>query len=244
MVKILPLHQKPYYILVKMPDSQYLKHVYFMPGMAANISIFENIKLPSKEFKVHYLKWLIPEAQETLQDYAKRLCELVKHNNVVLIGVSFGGLVVQEMAKIIPVNRLIIISSVKTKHELPNRMKLARKTGLYKLLPTSLVSYVHYVESLPVGSFLKKRARLYQTYLSINDKQYLDWAIKNMVCWDQEQALEGIIHINGDADIIFPIQHLKNVIAVEGGTHIMIINKYRWFNKNLPELIRFGKLPE
>jgi len=215
-----------------------------MPGMAANITIFENIKLSEDEYVSHYLKWLIPEPKESIKHYAARLCEHVLHENVVLIGVSFGGIIVQEMAKIISIEKVVIISSVKTRHELPNRMKLARKLGLYKLLPTSLVSYVHYVESLPVGSFLKKRAKLYQTYLSINDKRYLDWAIKNMVCWDQEVAPQDIIHISGDADIVFPIQHLENPIVVEGGTHIMIINKYRWFNKNLPELIRSGKLPE
>jgi hypothetical protein len=25
--------------------------------------------------------------------------------------------------------------------------------------------------------------------------------------------------------------------VVEGGTHIMILNKYRWFNTNLPDII-------
>ena len=39
---------------------QELIHVYFMPGMAANSSIFEYIKLPEDLFKVHYLEWEIP----------------------------------------------------------------------------------------------------------------------------------------------------------------------------------------
>ena len=104
-----------------------LQHVYFVPGLAANISIFENIKLSEEFYSVHFLEWMIPDTQETLQDYAKRLCEKIKHDNITLIGVSFGGVVVQEMAKHIDVKRLIIISSVKSKHELPKRMKMARK---------------------------------------------------------------------------------------------------------------------
>ena len=91
-----------------------LQHVYFVPGLAANISIFENIKLSEEFYSVHFLEWMIPDAQETLQDYAKRLCEKIKHDNITLIGVSFGGVVVQEMAKHINVKRLIIISSVIT----------------------------------------------------------------------------------------------------------------------------------
>lgn len=219
-----------------------LQHVYFVPGLAANISIFENIKLSEEFYSVHFLEWMIPDAQETLQDYAKRLCEKIKHDNITLIGVSFGGVVVQEMAKHIYVKRLIIISSVKSKHELPKRMKMARKTGIYKLLPTSLVNYVHKLEDLPVGNMVKKRARLYRTYLSVKDKRYLDWAIKQMVCWDQEEPLNEIIQINGDQDIVFPIEHIENPIVLPGGTHAMIINKYKWLNKNLPKLIENGCL--
>jgi len=219
-----------------------LQHVYFVPGLAANISIFENIKLPEDEYEIHFLEWMIPDTNETLQDYAKRLCEKIKHEDITLIGVSFGGVVAQEMAKHINVKRLIIISSVKSKHELPKRMKMARKTGIYKLLPTSLVGYVHKLEDLPVGTMVKKRARLYRTYLSVKDKRYLDWAIKQMVCWDQEEPLNNIIQINGDQDIVFPIAHINNPIVLHGGTHAMIINKYKWLNKNLPKLIENGCL--
>lgn len=116
-----------------------LIHVYMMPGMAANPTIFEYIKLPEEQFKMHWLEWMMPKTNESLQDYAKRMCEKVKHKNPVLLGVSFGGILVQEMAKIIDVRKLIVISSVKSKHELPKRMKFAKFTKAYKVLPTQLL---------------------------------------------------------------------------------------------------------
>lgn len=45
-----------------------------------------------------YLSWVLPKQNETLVDYAKRMAKKVKHDNAVLIGVSFGGVLVQEMA--------------------------------------------------------------------------------------------------------------------------------------------------
>jgi hypothetical protein len=36
---------------------------------------------------------------------------------------------------------------------------------------------------------------------------------------------------------VFPHISKENCIIVKGGTHIMIINKYKWFNENLPKLI-------
>ncbi len=214
-----------------------VNHVYFVPGMAADVSIFEFINLPKERYKTHTIPWKIPEKDEPIGDYAKRMCKEVLHKECILIGVSFGGIMVQEMSKYLNVKKLIIISSVKNKYELPKRMWLVRKTKAYKLMPTSLVSKIDNWEKLAFGDFAKKRAALYQKYLSVNDKTYLDWAIEKIVCWDQEESIEGIVHIHGDKDIVFPISHIKECITVEKGTHVMIINRSRWFNKHLPEII-------
>ena len=218
-----------------------LIHVYFMPGMAANPSIFEYIQLPEDQFKIHWLKWLIPKQNESIQDYSLRLVENIYHENIVLIGVSFGGVIVQEIAKQITVRRLIIISSVKCRDELPKKMKFASKTGVHRLLPIGLLDYIDHLEKVAVNDYLKKRAKLYRQYLSIRDKYYLSWAIQNMVNWDCSTINPEIIHIHGDKDIVFPIKYISDAIVVKGGTHVMIINRFRWFNKYLPELILKGK---
>ena len=67
------------------------------------------------------------------------MCERVKHKNPVLIGVSFGGVLVQEMAKHIDCKKIIIISSVKSNRELPKHMRLAKLTNAHKLLPTKWI---------------------------------------------------------------------------------------------------------
>lgn len=219
-----------------------LIHVYFMPGLAANSSIFDLIKLPEERFKIHFLEWIIPTENESLRAYAVRMKKYIKHEDPVLIGVSFGGVIVQEMGKIIKTRRVIIISSVKCREELPPRLKFAGRTGLFKLLPLGLLDYVDYFEKVAVGDFLKKRARLYRQYLSVTNRRYLTWAIKNMVLWNCEKPGENIIHIHGDRDEVFPVKNISNFIEVKGGTHVMIINRYRWFNQHLPEIIVTGKI--
>lgn len=217
-------------------------HVYCMPGLAANPSIFERIELPKEKFRIHWLDWLLPKKKESLEDYSKRMCERVRHEKPVLIGVSFGGVIVQEMAKFLDPLRVIIISSVKTEQELPRRMRLARRTGLFRILPTSLARHVDAFENVVVGDFAKKRLQLYKKYLSITDTRYLDWAIEKMVCWDRSEPLPGVVHIHGDKDEIFPFKYINGCIRVPGGTHIMIINRFRWFNEHLEEIITTGKL--
>lgn len=220
-----------------MENSNQKLHVYFMPGMAANPSIFEYIKLPKEQFEMHLLSWEIPLENEPFHDYAARMLHFVKHENFALVGVSFGGVLVQEMAKIKMPKKLIIISSIKTSKELPPHMKFASKTGAYKVLPLGLLNYMHHIEKLPVGNFIKKRIQLYQQYLSVNEKRYLEWAIENMVCWHQEEPIQELIHIHGTADQVFPVKLIKDFIPLKDGTHIMILNKYRWFNQHLPNLL-------
>ena len=212
-------------------------HVYFMPGMAANPAIFEYIELPKDRFKTHWLEWIIPNPNDSIADYAERLAQNVEHKNSVLIGVSFGGIMVQEMSKFLKLKKIVVVSSVKSSSELPKRMKIAKRTKAYKLIPTQLLSNVDALAKYAFGETVLKRVELYKKYLSVNDKRYLDWAIKQVVCWEQDIPIPNIIHIHGEKDSVFPIYNIKDCIKIKGGTHIMIINKYKWFNENLPKLI-------
>lgn len=208
--------------------------VYFVPGLAAGKEIFKHINLPEHEFESIILEWIIPEDGESLQDYAKRMALSVDKPNAVLVGVSFGGVMAQEMSLFLNLKKLIIISSIKTNKELPKRLKYARKTGAYKLVPTSLVINAKDLTRFAIGPKSKKRLALYNEYLHVRDKKYLDWAIKNMVCWARSEAIADVIHIHGDKDIVFPIQNIKEPLIVEKGTHVMILYKA----KAVSELLR------
>ncbi|PTX62871.1 pimeloyl-ACP methyl ester carboxylesterase [Kordia periserrulae] len=212
--------------------------VYFMPGMAANPSIFKHITLPEDEFEVHFLTWFVPEKGETLSNYALRMTQKIQHDNVVLIGVSFGGILVQEMARHINVKKIFVVSSVKTKYELPRRMRFARATKIYKLFPTSLVNNIEVLRKFAFGDLATKRLELYEEFLSVRDKYYLDWSIAQIVNWKQEEPLPNTVHIHGEKDRVFPIKYISDCIPVKGGTHIMILNKFKWFNENLPRFIK------
>ncbi|TYA92252.1 alpha/beta hydrolase [Seonamhaeicola marinus] len=217
--------------------TQDLIHIYLMPGMAASPLIFEHIKLSEEKFKLHYLEWIQPLADESLPNYALRMTQNIKHENVVLLGVSFGGVLVQEMSKHITVRKLIVVSSVKSKDEIPKHMQLAKSTGVYKLLPTHLASKIDLLEKYAFGKHFTKRLELYKKYLSVNNEKYLNWAVKNMIGWSQKEPPEGVIHIHGDNDSVFPIKNISSCKIIEKGTHIMIINKYKWFNEHLAEII-------
>ncbi|WP_300977021.1 alpha/beta hydrolase [Flavobacterium sp.] len=214
--------------------------VYFMPGLAASSTIFERIDLPKEQFEVILLEWEIPLANETLSDYARRMSTKVIHTNPVLIGVSFGGILVQEMAAFLKPFRLIIISSVKSNLEFPRRMKVAKTTKAYKLIPTSLILNVENLAKFSFGEKIKSRLKLYEKFLSVRDINYLDWAIEQVILWERTEVDAKVIHVHGDEDDVFPIKYISNAIVVPGGNHAMILFRFRWLNEHLPKLILTG----
>ena len=207
-----------------------------MPGMAASPKIFEYLKLP-KNFEIHLLSWIPPLKDEPLTNYAKRMCKRVVHKNPILLGVSFGGILVQEMAKHIFVKKIIIISSIKAKEELPLPMIVAKRTNVHKLLPTKWIENIDNLTIFAFGKGIKKRVALYQRYLSERNSEYLNWAINALVHWDQNKFSDKLIHIHGDSDTVFPVKNLINpFIKIKGG-HAIIITESIWFNTELPSIL-------
>lgn len=212
-------------------------HLYFMPGMAANPSIFKHIQLPKDQFEQHLLEWFVPEKGMSLSDYALRMSEQIIHENAVLLGVSFGGMLVQEMAKYTSVKKVIVVSSVKHESELPKRMLFAKYTKIHKLLPTGIINNVELLTKYAFGETITKRLSLYEEYLSLRDKYYIDWSIDQIVNWKPGYLPDSLVHIHGEKDNVFPITNIKDCIAVKNGTHTMIIHRAKWFNEHLPTII-------
>ena len=211
--------------------------VYFMPGLGASPAIFERIKLDESVFEMCLLEWEIPHPNESLSDYALRITKNIKHENPVLIGVSFGGILVQEMAKHIQTRKVIIISSVRSNAEFPRRMKIGKKTKAYKLIPMKLILNIENLAKYSFGEKVNKRIKLYEKFLAVRDLKYLQWAVESVIRWDRNEIDPTVVHIHGDQDDVFPIKYINSCIVVKGGTHIMILNKYKWLNENLPSII-------
>lgn len=213
-----------------------------MPGMSANPLIFKRIKFSDEKYEIHFLKWTKPVLNESIENYSKRFLDFIKHENPILIGVSFGGLIVQEISKLIDVEKVIIISSIKSNRELPLYMKSAKFLKLYNYFPLKLFDDVFNIsKSLKINKIYKK-LDLIDKYLSVRDENYLKWAIREILNWKQEKPLQEVIHIHGDRDLTFPISLIKDCIIVPGATHALILTKYRWLNKNLSLIIEEKKV--
>ncbi len=208
-----------------------------MPGLAASSMVFENIKLDSKKYSLHRIDWIQPKKNESIKTYCVRLSKKIKHKNPVLLGVSFGGIIAQELDKIIKVKKLIIVSSVKSHKEFPILYEIARDYQLNNALPFGMFdNFIKFSLKLNINK-LYKRIDLAERYLTERNEIYLEWAVWSLLNWKQEKYRPDLIHIHGDKDKVFPIENISKCIKIKGGRHEMIILKAKWFNENLPSLI-------
>lgn len=212
--------------------------VYFIPGLAAGKEIFDFIHLPKNKYNIHYIEWLIPKSRkEKLEDYVLRMSEQVKHKNPILIGVSFGGIIAQELAKIIPVRKIILISSVKNRGEFPRRLRWIKALKVYRLFPAKAFQNIHNFNRYAFGKSLSKKAVLYNKYLNVRDEKYLRWAIYSVLSWKQKESLPDILHIHGSNDPIFPIKYIDSPVVIKGGNHAIILTKAKQISHIIKESI-------
>ena len=79
--------------------------IYFMPGLAASPKIFENLAFDLDRYTLHYLNWIAPQSsEEDIGSYACRLSAKIKEKNPVLIGVSFGGIIVIKFSCVLSIH--------------------------------------------------------------------------------------------------------------------------------------------
>ena len=202
------------------------KHIYLLPGTAANSKIFDRIELPKECFELHFLEWVLPtDKNESLEAYAGRMCQKIQHAKPILLGVSFGGILVQEMSKQIECEKIVLVSSIKNKGELSFFLNCIRVTKIYQLFPSRFLFQIEKILSRLFGPKADKKIMVYRTYLSYRNPTYLKWAIHNALCWSQRESLSNTLHIHGNKDPIFPLHCIKNCEVVKNGSHIMILTK-------------------
>lgn len=154
-----------------------------------------------------------------------RMAASIEHPSPVLLGVSFGGMIGIEIARQVAIEKLIIISSVKSTGELPQWMKVTGRFNLHKILPTRSYKFTEKFDNDRLGVTNEAERKLVDHYRKNADPVYLDWAVHQVLTWKNDWYPENIVHIHGEKDKIFPVKKLRPTHIIEKGTHIMIINK-------------------
>ncbi len=198
--------------------------------MGANSKVFERLKLDG--YKLNFIEWVIPHKNESLVEYAKRMSKDIDTSKpVILIGMSFGGIMVQEISKFIEAEKIILISSVKSRNELPTLYKISSALNLHKLIPSVFFHNTKLMASTLFGRSNNTIVTTIERYFTMRDIRYSRWAMDKVVNWKQTKYHKNLLHLHGTNDSVFPSKFISDATLIEGGTHLMIFTKAKEVNQ-------------
>lgn len=199
--------------------------IYLLPGQGADERLFSNILIEG-EYDLRPIEYIDPDKGMSMSDYAHVLADQIDSSQPsILIGVSLGGMLATELADIIPVDKVIIISSAKGKQELPGRYTLQRKFPLYKIVPGQVIRFGARVLQPILEPAGKENNHLFQQMLRDKSSRFLKGATAMILEWDRTSHSDKIIHIHGDKDHTLPIRHISYDHLIQGGEHVMVMTR-------------------
>ncbi|EQA73667.1 alpha/beta fold hydrolase [Leptospira noguchii] len=213
-----------------------MKNIYLISGLGADERIFQRLNFGN--VNPRYISWIQPELDESLSKYSKRLLSQIDtKNEIILIGVSFGGIVALEISKHILVKQIIIISSIKSDSEKPILYRLFGTLRLINIVPSFLLKLYTPVLNYYFGITSKEDQELLKSFLANTNGNFLKWALKSILKWDNQDYQTNLIHLHGTNDRLLPFQLIKAPILISGGGHFMILNKAKEISSELVKIL-------
>ncbi len=208
---------------------------YFFSGLGADKRAFKYIELPGN-FEAVHIDWIEPARNEPIESYAARLAgKIDTSEDFILIGLSFGGIIACEIARMLPPKMVIIFSSITTRAEMPTLYKLAGMFHLYKLLPFSCVKKSYRFLYWVFGPLTTDAQNLLNTIIGDTDPEFSKWAIGEIVRWQVNVKPPNCFQFHGRKDKTFPKS--KADYYIENAGHLMVYTHAAELNKALAKVL-------
>lgn len=208
------------------------KIIYCIPGLGQDERIFKKLKIKNAELR--FINWEKAQKEDDIPSYALKLSKKIKgsEGDIYLLGVSLGGIMSVEIAKLIPVKKCILISTVKNKNELPPSFEWA---GKFPMKTNSITKFLIDTQIF-LKPFLDKTdeegLKLFNEMLKSADLDLIRWAWNHIPNWKYKKEVNApFIHFHGTQDLVFPIKHIDGAITLKGATHYAIYDEIKKLNQ-------------
>lgn len=213
------------------------RKIYFISGLGANCSAFDRLILPLGYEKV-YLEWnrsyfIKPE----IPTIARYFSKLILEDDAIVIGLSFGGMVLTEIAKTRPNLHPILLSSIPSKLYFPPTYDWLLKFRAHKLVQKWQIKLGAPIFKRLMNNRQDEATQLKtQEMLDQTDMFIFKQSVEAMRRWQNHDIPNHIIQIHGNKDVVLP-KTFKIDYLVDGGSHFMVWEKTSTISKILKEIL-------
>ena len=207
---------------------------YLIPGLGADERVFRRLQLVGP---TQVLPWLPSQSStESLVHYAARLAEYVPLAQPCwLVGISFGGLLAQEIGRLRLLARVVLISSLGRPQDLPPLLRVVGASGLHRLLPFSLLKWLPRLAQWFFGAGGGTEYYLLCQILRDTDPVFARWATIQLLNW-RGPGLPAAVRLHGTHDRLLPAGSAHIDYPMPGAGHFLIVSHAAWVSQVLNEL--------
>src|SRR5688572_32150549 len=128
-----------------------------------------------------------------------------------------------EISKLIPVQKVILISSATSVAAIPTSFKFLARLGIQRFLPPSLLKKPNEMLYWLFGVTLNEHKALLAAIIHDTDEIFLSWALTSIATWKNNYYANHVVQIHGTNDKILSLQTAD--YRIEGGGHLMIVTR-------------------
>lgn len=172
--------------------------------------------------------------KEYAQEFAKQIDTSEKFY---LMGVSLGGMICSELSQIIDAEKIFLISSCKTKNELPPLITLLRLFPVHKLLSENILRKFAFHSRWIIG-FEKEYEDEFVAMIRSMPPNYVKRTVEMIVNWSRVELPLNCVHIHGTKDRLLVFKKVKADYTIKNGTHAMIVYQASEISLLLNELMK------
>lgn len=206
-----------------------MKTIYAIPGLGATKNLYKFIRIA--DAKIIVLDWPPLSKGETMKTYARKFSKQINSAEpFYLMGVSYGGMICSEISLFLKPKKTILISSCKCENEIPEVIKIFRKSPLHLILTERQLREL-VKKSNPLLGFDDWFLPEFKLMVDSMKRNYFKYSMDCIIKWKNKNCKrKDIIHIHGDADRTLPYNEVKADYVIKGGTHGMVINNANEIN--------------
>ncbi len=211
--------------------------IYVVSGLGADFKVLEKLRFP-EHLEVVFIDWLIPERNEPFPNYVIRMAHKIDAAEpFFLLGYSFGWIMVQEIHKIKPARKVVILGSLKSHKEKSRLIKTGQLTGVVRFFPERFFDIAAAQAFPAVRKFFDFNNANLVRYFQVRDPYYLKWSVEKIAAWKSEENPD-VIQIMGDRDLVFPLKNSRPDYIIKEGTHLFPATKPKEVSKILADIFK------
>jgi pimeloyl-ACP methyl ester carboxylesterase len=208
--------------------------LYLLAGHGSDQRVFRNLDFSG--YDTTYLPFLIPERNERMPAYARRMSAQIDTTEpFALVAISLGGMIATEIADYLNPEAVVLIASAQGRFDLPWRYRFQRHVPLYKLFPAPWLKRMTVIVQPWFEPGVAAYPELCKAMVLDKPRKLFRGGIHMIITWMRPAPPEGValLHLHGTEDTTLPLKCVTSAVVIPGGSHMMALFKPEAINAQM-----------